>query len=137
MTRISFTARRVALPGGLASSAEGVTVNGMSSYWGMTVDTRSEAAVDLSGFDEHLPALHAPPIDKLEAHMWGLLDGPSGPGVTVGAAQLEAAIIGLRIVAAGDGTCYEPCLQLANTLKRLLPGGMAIESPFRNDLVDG
>lgn len=57
--------------------------------------------------------------------MWDLLDGPSGPPVSVGAAQLEAAIIGLRIVAAGDGTCYEPCLQLANTLNRLLPEASA------------
>lgn len=62
--------------------------------------------------------------------MWGLLDGPSGPAVSVGAAQLEAAILGLRIVAAGDGTCYEACLQLANTLNRLLPEGMEIRSPW-------
>jgi len=67
--------------------------------------------------------------------MWGLLDGPSGPAVSVGTAQLEAAILGLRIVAAGDGTCSDPCLQLANTLNRLLPES-PVQSPWFDALAE-
>ncbi|MGW2016897.1 hypothetical protein [Streptomyces sp. NPDC001927] len=84
----------------------------------------------MTKFDEHLPPLHDAPVDDLEAHFWGLLDGPSGPPVAVGSSQLRAAILGLRIVAAGDGTCGEACLQLANTFNRLLPKAPVEDSPW-------
>ncbi|MER5312715.1 hypothetical protein ABT034_33635 [Streptomyces sp. NPDC002773] len=75
----------------------------------------------MTAYDSHLPGLQEHPEDSLETYVWSLLDGPRGHDIVVPENVLRAGIECWRLLAAGDGSCSDAALQIANTMNRRLP----------------
>lgn len=69
----------------------------------------------------HLPELLEHPVTELGEHIYRLLDDPTERLPLVTLNEMRAAVLLLRILAAGDGEGSDAALELASRLSRRLP----------------